>query len=96
MAEYFSSISTILGGPGGPLAMRGTDGFSSLFSSSETESPRTSLLDRRCNDRKRNPLLKRTNKNKKMFWFHFRHYDTTYKDFSYNDFSYNTNKCDIK
>ena len=29
--------------------MRGTEGFSRRFSSSETESPRTSLLDRRCN-----------------------------------------------
>ena len=49
MALYFSSISTIFGGPGGPFAMRGTEGFSRRFSSSETESPRTSLLDRRCN-----------------------------------------------
>ena len=38
MALYFFSISTILGGPGGPLANKGTDGLSSLFSHSDIES----------------------------------------------------------
>ena len=39
MALYFSSISTIRGGPGGPLACKGTDGFSRKRSSSDMESP---------------------------------------------------------
>ena len=38
MALYFFSISTILGGPGGPVAVRGTDGRSNLFSHSDIES----------------------------------------------------------
>ena len=39
MALYFFSISTILGGPGGPFAISGTEGFSKRFSHSDIESP---------------------------------------------------------
>ena len=35
-ALYFSWISTILGGPGSPMALRGTEGFSSLNSTHGT------------------------------------------------------------
>ena len=48
MALYFFSISTILGGPGGPLAARGTDGFSSLFSHSDIESEPVPLTSDFC------------------------------------------------
>ena len=47
IALYFSSISTILGGPGGPFACNGTDGFSRKRSSCEISSP-LALLGRLC------------------------------------------------
>ena len=46
IALYFSSISTIRGGPGGPFACKGTDGFSRKRSNSDMESP-FALLGRR-------------------------------------------------
>ena len=45
-APYFSWISTILGGPGSPMAFRGTEGLSSLLSHSDFSSPAASLLPR--------------------------------------------------
>ena len=49
MALYFSSISTMRGGPGGPFACNGTDGFSRKRSNSDMESP-FALLGRLCFD----------------------------------------------
>ena len=49
MALYFFSISTMRGGPGGPLAVSGTDGLSSRLSHSDMESVPTFLTSDFCN-----------------------------------------------
>ena len=49
MALYFFSISTMRGGPGGPIALSGIDGLSNRLSHSDMESSSRFLSSDFCN-----------------------------------------------